>query len=354
MNPVIDLLPLITFVTIDNFCGLKLALACSIPLALAVAAYFFFFQQQIFNWHAIIAFMVLSVGFVISVLTDFKEESQYRPVISEMVCSVFLFVLLLCRKPMKRWLLTVTKHIIPMENNLDEFFRVAVLFLIAFSIHAVCFFLIKLIFPANSDVLSVYLRNSYTFLLLLLMVYEYIRVYFIRHKLQNEEWWPIIDKHGNVIGSVPRSVSWLNASKYLHPVVRVHLMQNGMLLLQKRKETDIISPTLWDTAISNHMRYGESVEKCIERTAQYNYGIEGLQPSFVSNYNHEALHEIQAAFLFYAPYDGQIQVNKKCVETVKWWTVRQIQENLQSGIFSENFEKEFTFLMQEGIISSEH
>jgi hypothetical protein len=39
-------------------------------------------------------------------------------------------------------------------------------------------------------------------------------------------------------------------------------------------------------------------------------------------------------------------------EQLKWWTQHQIEENLESGIFSENFKIEYDLLLRSGLIET--
>ena len=52
--------------------------------------------------------------------------------------------------------------------------------------------------------------------------------------MKNEEWLPIVDEKGNIIGKAPRSVCHKDKT-LLHPVVHVHIFNDkGQLYLQKR------------------------------------------------------------------------------------------------------------------------
>lgn len=46
------------------------------------------------------------------------------------------------------------------------------------------------------------------------------------------------------------------------------------------------------------------------------------------------------------------EFNKKYIDHAKWWTAKQIEENLESGIFTENFKTEFDLLKRSGLLES--
>jgi len=86
-------------------------------------------------------------------------------------------------------------------------------------------------------------------------------------KLANEEWVPLVDEQGNVIGQAPRSQVH-NGSKLLHPVVHMQVInRNKAILLQKRPDTKLIQPGKWDTAVGGHISAGENLEQALKKEA---------------------------------------------------------------------------------------
>jgi isopentenyldiphosphate isomerase len=63
-----------------------------------------------------------------------------------------------------------------------------------------------------------------------------------------------VNEQGKIIGSVQHRTSLNDSNKYTHPIVRVLIIDRGMILLQKRAQDSLIYPGLWDTAITNHVR----------------------------------------------------------------------------------------------------
>ncbi len=120
----------------------------------------------------------------------------------------------------------------------------------------------------------------------------------IRAKLLREEWWPIVNENGKIIGSIQHLTSLNDEKKYMHPIVRVMLIDKGLVFLQKRAANNLVFGGLWDTAVSNHLIVGETLEQCIERTANERYGLEKFRYMHLSNYVHETTNEHHYAFLF--------------------------------------------------------
>ena len=60
--------------------------------------------------------------------------------------------------------------------------------------------------------------------------------------MQKEEWFPLVDSDGSVIGKATRKECH-SGSKLLHPVIHLHVFNDaGDLFLQKRSESKDIQP----------------------------------------------------------------------------------------------------------------
>ncbi|MBN1143304.1 MAG: hypothetical protein JXA72_02730, partial [Bacteroidales bacterium] len=92
------------------------------------------------------------------------------------------------------------------------------------------------------------------------ILFEFARSYIMRRKLAQEEWLPLLNSKGEIIGKAPRSVCHSDKS-LLHPVVHLHVLNNnGEIYLQKRPMNKLVQPGKWDTAVGGHISYGEDVE----------------------------------------------------------------------------------------------
>ena len=74
---------------------------------------------------------------------------------------------------------------------------------------------------------------------------------------------PVVDDNGNILGSMTRKEAH-SGSKLLHPVVHLHLFnEGGQLYLQLRPTWKDVQPGKWDTATGGHIDLGESVEDAL-------------------------------------------------------------------------------------------
>jgi len=349
-NPILLFLPLLIFLVVDNFYGMNVAWSISFPVALLIAVYVFYAYNRIFIWHLLFSILFLVVSFLISIAPIQYASLAFQKLMDEVVWFVFLLLFLSFRKKIERIILRAMPKLLPMSNNVNELFRVIWVLFILLAFYITTFSLIQLLGNEQINEYLKYLSITYALIIISFIVWEILRVQFIRKKLLNEEWWPIVTEHGKIVGSIQNLTSLFDNKKYMHPIVRVQVIEEGMIFLQKRGSDDLLFPTLWDTAISNHVKIGETIEECINRTAEGRYNLKGIKYIFLSNYCHETENEHHYAFLFVTCQFPDIKINADLIDQTKWWTQQQIEENLETGIFSENFMIEYDLLKRSGLL----
>ncbi len=172
------------------------------------------------------------------------------------------------------------------------------------------------------------------------MVYEWWQKKQQSNQLKNEEWLPLVDEEGRIIGSAPRKHVHSH-SFLLHPVVHLHVVNNGQLLLQKRPMHKLVQPGKWDTAVGGHVSAGESIELALQRETNEEIGLQQFTAQAISRYTWKSDIEKELVFVFKTNHKGPFRFDEKEVDEVKFWSVEEIKYNLEKGIFTPNFEHEF-------------
>lgn len=166
-------------------------------------------------------------------------------------------------------------------------------------------------------------------------------------KFSNEDWVPLVDEEGNVTGQAPRSVVHNGKSMLLHPVVHLHVVDKNRIYLQKRQLTKKIQPGKWDTAVGGHVDPGENIEQALVRETYEEIGIQRFNASLLKKYVWESSVERELVFSFItAGYNGSFTIDENEVAEARYWSVAEIDENIDKDIFTPNFLHEYPWVKQ--------
>lgn len=161
-----------------------------------------------------------------------------------------------------------------------------------------------------------------------------------------KELFPVVDEEGNVIGQISRREAH-DGTKVLHPVVHLHVFNSkGELYLQHRPEWKDIQPDKWDTATGGHVDFGEDIPTALRREVREELGITDFQPEFLVKYVFEGVRERELVFAYKTVYDGVVSPNPDELAGGRFWPIQEILDNIGKGVFTPNFEDEFTRLFR--------
>jgi len=350
-NPILHLLPLLIFLVVDDFFGMTMGWKISFPIAIGLLIYMYFVYNQIFTWHLIFTILYFTVGIIASIETLLPVRVISNALIYELVVFLCLMVLLVFRTKIQKFITGMISYLIPMSNNFNELYRVIKVLTAILFVYVSTSLIVDASIHENA-LYQLMLQYVYLGIIIFLSLYEMLRVELIRYKLLKEEWWPIVGTQGKIIGSIEHLTSLKDDKKYTHPVVHILLIDKSMVLLKKKPSNDPESPDLWDSSISNHVKIGETIEECVERSGEEKYALNNFRFMYLSNYSVVGKNENQYAFLFVSCLQTEYKLNHENLAQTKWWTQVQIEDNLNAGIFSENFKVEFDLLQRSGLLES--
>lgn len=157
---------------------------------------------------------------------------------------------------------------------------------------------------------------------------------------------PVVEPSGEVRGYATRSYCHSEA-RLLHPVVHLNIINRyGQIYLQKRSRTKKLLPGYWDTAVGGHIGYGESVLEALFREASEELAFVDFNPVYLENSIWESDSERELVCYFAAVGNFDLHPLSEEVEEGRYWSIRQIEDNLGKSVFTPNFECEFRRMHQ--------
>ncbi len=348
-NPIYVLLPLLSFRITDLLSNnIQLAWIISGSTAVILVAYVYFSFRKLLLWYLFSIGLLLIPYLIATFFSAYLSSLSIKLILDDIINFVTFTLLILLQKPYNHVSNRLVKKDIPMSNNLSEINRALV------SLACISFFLV-FVYSIEHAIFS-HSQIAYWYKYLYLVVigsfiaYETARVKIVRKKLRNEKWWPIVTDQGKIVGNIEHYESLLGEEKYLHPVVRVLVIKNNRIYLRKIKEDNFISPGLWDCAVSTHVLTNENVDDVVKR-AFLAHTKQIPDYFFLSNYMYEAKLENRYVFLFVT-----CNINdfiSESTEQTKWWTRPQIEDNLKTGVFTEDFLIEYEIIKRAGFLDAE-
>lgn len=158
------------------------------------------------------------------------------------------------------------------------------------------------------------------------------------------EWFPIVEPSGLVIGRASRQYCHSGA-KPLHPVIHIHIIDRmSRVYLQKRSMRKDIQPGKWDTAVGGHVAYGEAIVEAVYREASEELGLTEFNPRYIETYEFESPVEREMVNVFAAVGSYELHPDLDEVDEGKWWELKDIDDSIGKGVFTPNFESEFTMI----------
>ncbi|MDH8701181.1 hypothetical protein M2138_000520 [Dysgonomonadaceae bacterium PH5-43] len=177
------------------------------------------------------------------------------------------------------------------------------------------------------------------------VAYELINWHIVRKEMEKEEWLPIIDETGSVHGRVALSVSRESGDKYMHPIIRIALINKGRLYLRERNNSFPISESHYiDYPFERYLRFGESLDEGVRQTFINNGADADLPYRFVFRYVDKTIETNRLVYLYACTINDDKLLSKLQIQRGKWWTEKQINDSIGMDFFSPSFEKEYEFL----------
>lgn len=335
-NPAFGLFPFFIYSFILGYIDPTLAAIIAFALSL-IGALVVKSNSRLIYYVSIFTFVF---AFLIS-FTTYRYLSLINTFI--VVEVIFTFFLTLTRLSRGRLFLFAKNDI--NKTLLKESFRVVFQTQYSLTIHLFVFIVYLVtteiaIYPLS----ALFMKVTFQLILLGIMSIETTRLYILSKKLFNEEWLPVVTETGEVTGRVAKSVTKDMKNKFMHPVVRVALLNNGAIYLKKRDKTRVLNPGKLDYPFEEYMEFNDELDRAVKESLGKECGNDKLPVRFLLKYTFENEITKRLIFLYVAEIEDDALFNCLNLQGGKLWTTAQIEDNMGSDIFSECFELEFEYL----------
>lgn len=351
-NSILYFIPLLVFIVGSNFWSLNTTWKVSFPVGVILLFYIYFNFNRLFVWYLVLAGSYTSIGLIYSLLSYYHYDSPFYYYADDVFVILLLLGLLVYRTTVYKLAKKTLTTTMPMTNNMDELFRLTKRLLVIIATFTIIFLFFAAKYKTISDSHILTLNYVYLIVVILFSAFEIARVVFIRNRLLKENWVPIVSKQGVVIGKELCLSKVFDEKKYMHPIVRMYAVSGGKVLLQQTTSSRHTDKVIWDAPVDTYVHVGETIQEALNRDSLEKYGYNPENVVLLSNYSHECESELEYVYLFVGCIFKDNSKATKENTTLKWWTPRQILDNIDGGIFSEEFLQEYKILERSGLIYS--
>lgn len=335
-------IPLFVFIVADEIWGTKIGLFVALGVGVLEMAWIGYNEKRFDKFILFDTLLLIILG-VVSIILDNDIFFKLKPGLIEIILVAVLAVsafspVNLIGLMSQRYLKGTTfneAQVEQMRKSLKYLFYI-------FTGHTILVFYAT--FYMSKEAWAFISGGLFYILFGIYFLFELVKQKKKQKELANEEWVPIVDEKGKVIGQAPRSQVH-NGSKLLHPVVHMHVInRNKAILLQKRSNSKQIQPNKWDTAVGGHISAGENLEQALKKEAFEEIGLKDFSAKLQTVFKWESDIETELVYLFTTHDFKNFHVSSNEVTEARFWTKKQIENQLGKGIFTPNFEYDFALL----------
>lgn len=341
-------IPLVVFIIADEVWGTKIGLIVAVSFGICQFLFIYFKEKRVDKFVLSDTVLIIILGLV-SILLDNAIFFKIKPGLIQVILVVILGLSAFSKFNIMAGMTRRYMKDMPVDDlQMAHFLRsIRIMFFIVLA-HTIlvfysAFFMSDAAWAFISTALLYILFGGY-------FVFEFICQKIKRKKTERDaEWLPVVNEKGEIIGKAPRNECHKN-KELLHPVVHLHIVNNKkQILLQKRPLSKLIQPGKWDTAVGGHIGFGENLETALKREAVEEINLSDFQAKHLSTYKWESDVETELVIMFITTSNNEFNIHNHEVDECRFWSIKEIRQNIGKNIFTPNFEHEFNILLHKNL-----
>jgi len=341
-------IPLFVFIAIDEIWGTRAGLIAALAIGVAEMVWIWIREKRFDKFVLFDTALLVILGSVSLLLND-DIFFKLKPGLVELILCAVLAVSAFSKLNIIG--LMTQRYMKDMELNdqqMAQFRKTMQLMFFVFLLHTILVFYAA--FYMSDGAWAFISGGLFYILFAIVFGYEFVKQKLSRKTQlipEDEEWLPLVNEQGGIIGKAPRSVCH-RGEKLLHPVVHLHVLNNQKhVYLQKRPLNKLVQPGKWDTAVGGHISAGETLETALKREAWEEIGLQNFSARLVKTYRWDSDIESELVYSFVSHDFKSIHLHSDEVEEGRFWTPKQIESSIGQGVFTPNFEHEYQLLKKE-------
>lgn len=342
-------IPLFVFIAVDEIWGTRAGLVAALIIGVAEMVWIWIREKRFDRFVLFDTGLLLALGSV-SILLDNDIFFKLKPGLVELILCAVLAVSAFSKLNIiglmtQRYMKDVELN----QQQMAQFRKTLQLMFFVFLAHTMLVFYSA--FYLSNQAWAFISGGLFYILFAVVFGYEFVRQKLkLRKQMvipEDEEWLPIVNEDGGIIGKAPRSACH-RGEKLLHPVVHLHVLNHQKhVYLQKRPMNKLVQPGKWDTAVGGHISVGETLETALKREAYEEIGLKEFSVKLVKTYRWDSEIESELVYVFVTHDFKSIHLHSEEVEEGRFWTPKQIESNIGHEVFTPNFEYEYQLLKKE-------
>ncbi len=202
-------------------------------------------------------------------------------------------------------------------------------------------------YPWSARAEWILFRLTPPLLLIISILLNQIGIYYFNHVVSKQEYIPIVNTKGDVIGRTLVSEVPAYKNLYINPVIRIAILSQGMLYLSKRPASRVVEQGKTDIPLEGYLGFNEKVTEGANRIIRnYFPDASDLLPAFSLKHHFRNAETNRLIYLFVVEIDDDTLLHNARFEGGKLWTLHQIDQNVGQDFFSDLFEQEYDHLKE--------
>jgi hypothetical protein len=346
-NQAIGIVPLLLSMVLDLYVSHVTSFLVGISFCLLLLLAFHLIVREDVYQFLLLPTLATYLCYSVFLFFDFGDALNiYSPIVAEiLLVSILGLAVFFKRRVLRHYKDMQRPYQVMFRSTLTEAFFVAEVIQTLYTLYlfvALLYVHLPGKSPEGDNFIRIFYHYTGALIGLVVISYEQIRIYMINKKLGEDIWLPVLDDKGRVIGSVARPAGQKLHKKHYHPVVRIAVVYQRMLYLTRREADAIVSPDLLDLPFRRFVLFRHSRENTALGAIGELAGDPSVKLRFMIHYTFENRNVKQLVSLYALLLQNEEQLRH--LTGGKLWTVKQIEANMGTDLFSEYFHKEFPYL----------